>query len=800
MSRTKKITVWVGGVLLVVVLVAWAFIHNIAVKGLPDYNGELKLTGLENAVTVYRDAHAIPHIYAQNENDLYRAVGYTMAQDRLWQMDLMRRATQGRLSEIFGIDLWKTDLQMRSLRITDKSAMVWDSTSADLKTAAQAFAEGVNTYIDSHLRKLPIEFTLLGYEPEHWEPQHSFNLIGYMAWDLTLPWSTEVVLAKLTEKLGAEMVQELVPNIPDYESVVYDGFHLDLSKTNIQAALWEATQPLYDLGLEVFQGSNNWAVAGQKSVTGQPILANDMHLGLFAPGIWYQMHVSIPGKLNVTGLALAGAPFIIAGHNDAIAWGMTNVMVDDMDFYEEKINPDNPNQYEFNGKWVDMEVRDEVISGSKGEKRTETLRFTHRGPIISAFKGIPNRAVSMRWIGNEYSNEVRSVYLLNRARNWDDFTNAARTFISVSQNLVYADVEGNIGLYCSAGIPIRKGDGLGIKPGWTSEYDWQRMVPFEQQPHVYNPPEGFVSSANNKSAANDYPYYISHWFDLPHRIDRIREMLRDKEKLSIEDFKEMHADNHSKLVEEYRPGVIAALTALKDLNSTEEAALANLDSWNGNMDADAAAPAIWEQWYLELMKNIFHDEMGDSLYKEFINQRLSPKYGIDHIWKMGNSIWCDDVNTPAVIEDLTTNIQHAFRAAVVKLSGEMGANVDGWKWGDIHKLTLNHPVGSMKILDKIFNLNRGPYRVGGSYHTVGPYSYNFNRPYDVTDGASHRHIFSTANWDDSQTIIPTGESGIPASPYYCDQTQNYVNNVYHNDFVTRDLVEKNAKFTLNLQP
>lgn len=800
MSRTRKISYWVIGLLVVVVLFVWGFVHNMAVKGLPDYSGELKLAGLQQPVTVYRDDNAIPHIFAENETDLYRAVGYTMAQDRLWQMDLMRRATQGRLSEIFGIALWKTDLRMRSLRITEKSAMVWDSTNAEMRSAAQAFADGVNTYIESHSSKLPVEFSLLGYKPEPWEAQHSFNLIGYMAWDLTMPWSTEIILAKLTEKFGADMVQELVPNIPEYKTVAYDGYHLDLSKTKIKAALSEATQPLYDLGLEIFQGSNNWAVAGQKSVTGKPILANDMHLGLFAPGTWYQMHISVPGKVNVTGVALAGAPFVIAGHNDSIAWGMTNVMVDDMDFYEERINPDNPNQYEFNGKWVDMEVRTEIIKGSKGEKRVETVKFTHRGPIISAFKGFPNRAISMRWIGNEYSNEVQSVYLLNRARNWTDFKQAVRTFISVSQNIVYADVAGNIGLYCSAGIPIRKGDGLGIKPGWTSEYDWQRMVPFDQQPHVYNPPEGFVSSANNKSVSNDYPYYISHWYDLPHRIDRIREMLRDKEKLSIGDFKEMHADNHSKLVEEYRPRVLTALKGMQDLNPTEEAALASLDSWNGNMDADASASAIWEQWYLELIHAVFYDEMGDSLYTEYIDQRIMPKYGIDQIWKEGNSVWCDDITTTEVIEDLDTDIRSAFRSAVIKLSGQMGANVDGWKWGDIHQLTLKHPVGSMKLLDTVFHLNRGPYPVGGSFHTVGPYSYSFNRPYDVTDGASHRHIFSTANWDDSQTIIPTGESGIPASLYYCDQTRNYVNNIYHNDFISRDLIEKNAKFTLKLQP
>ncbi|MCF7797963.1 MAG: penicillin acylase family protein [Lentisphaeria bacterium] len=800
MSRAKKVSFWILGILIVLVLLGWGYVHNLATRGLPDYDGELQLSGLQQPVTVYRDDQAIPHIYAANEVDLYRAVGYTMAQDRLWQMDLIRRATQGRLSEIFGIDMWKTDRLMRSLRISEKSAMVWDSTSTQIKAVTQAFAAGVNAYIESRGKNLPPEFVILGYKPDPWEPQHSFNLIGYMAWDLTMPWSTEIILAKLTEKLGTEMVQELVPNIPEYTSVVYDGYHLDLTETRIQSEMWDAAKPLEALGIEVFQGSNNWVVSGEKSVTGKPILANDMHLGLFAPGIWYQMHTCIPGELNVTGVALAGAPFVIAGHNDSIAWGLTNVMVDDMDFYLEKINPDNPNQYEFNGNWRDMEVREEVILGSDGEERTVTLQFTHRGPVISDFKGLPDRSVSMRWIGNEYSNEVRSVYMLNRAKNWDDFKNAVRTFISVSQNVAYADVAGNIGIYCSAGIPIRNGNGIGIQPGWTAEYDWQRLVPFEEQPHVYNPPEGFVSSANNKSVTDDYPYYISHWYDLPHRIDRIREMLRDKEKLSIADIKAIQADRKSKLVEQYRPRVLESLENMQGLTATEENALAALSEWRGNLDPELAAPAIWEQTYLALVKVIFRDEMGDSLYLDYIDQRLLPKYGIDQLFRNNGSAWCDDVNTPDVTETFDDMLQKAFRNAVAQLSNMRGPTVNGWRWGDIHQLTLNHPMGSVSLLDKVFNLNRGPWPVGGSNHTVGPYSYNFANPYAVTDGASHRHIFSTANWDASQTVIPTGVSGIPASPYYCDQTDDYVNNVYHDDFVSENLVIQHARYTLKLTP
>ncbi|MBW2141306.1 MAG: penicillin acylase family protein [Deltaproteobacteria bacterium] len=797
MSILKKVGIGIVIVIVIALIAGTIYIRSLATRGLPNYNRNVVIDGIKDEVTIYRDDYAVPHIFAKNEHDLYMAAGYCMAQDRLWQMDLIRRVTAGRLAEIFGEDLVETDLLMRSLRIPEKSRMVMSRTDENITKAVEAFSRGVNVYIEKHSKKLPPEFSLLKYKPEKWEPVHSYNLIGYMAWDLTTAWINEILLYKLVQKFGSEMCQDLIPDVPGQKSVVYPGFQGKMSELELDADLVKHARVLEDLGLTIFSGSNNWAVSGEKSLTGKPIFANDMHLGLFAPGIWYQMHLAVDGKFNVTGVALPGQPNVVCGHNDRIAWGMTNVMLDGMDFYLEKINPDNPNEYQFEGKWRPIEVRKEKIKVKGGQEVEKEIRFTHRGPIISGFKKVQDKAISMRWIGNEYSNEMRTIYLLNRAKNWSDFKEAVNTFISISQNIIYADVDGNIGLYCSAGVPIRKsGDGISVVPGWTGEFDWTSLVPFDDLPHSFNPGSGFVSSANNKTAPNDYPHYISQWFDLPFRIDRIREMLTEKDKLSQEDFKRMHSDHKSKLVAGMKHDLVSAVQGSKDLSALETQSLNIITSWDGILARQSSAASIFEAFYGAFIKNVFADEMDEELYDDFLSRSMLPRYAVDNIWRKKGSAWCDDVTTDGVKETFTDMVLISFKDAVSSLNEKYGSDPKKWEWRKIHQLTLNHPMGSVKIVDMLFNLNRGPFEVGGSTHTVCPYSYRFPNPEKVSAGASQRHIYSLANWDDSLSVIPTGTSGIPASRHYCDQTELYVENKYHQDYFSRSLVEENAKYKM----
>jgi penicillin G amidase len=752
------------------------------------------LFGLESEVEILRDKHGVPHIYADNEDDLYRAVGFAMAQDRLWQMDLLRRVTQGRLSEILGKDQIETDLMMRALRIQEKSQKILDASDPKIVSALEAFSDGINQYIAQF--PLPPEFKILAYQPEWWKPVHSINLIGYMSWDLSSGWGMEYFLHQLRSEVPDSMVTQMIPNLKNHNTLIFPEF--GLNSITAESTILSASQNLKDLGIEVFNGSNNWAVSGKKSTSGMPLMANDMHLGLFAPGIWYQIHQVVNGKVNVTGVAVPGQPFVIAGHNDSIAWGMTNVMVDDLDFYAEKLNKDST-KYWFDGAWKDLEIHHETIKTKEGDSLKVDLKFTHRGPLVNRFKKEKETPLSIRWLGNEMSNEIRSVYLLNRAKDWSDFREACRTFTSVSQNIVYADVDGNIGLQCSAGLPIRSGSGIEIYPGDSSKYDWKGLVPFEELPYEYNPDRGYVSSANNKTVSADYPYYISYWFATPSRIDRIREMLEAKEKLGIEDFKAMHSDFKSKTAEQMTPIFLEALQKSSSYSATEKEAMNLLAAWDYKLTKESPAASIFEVLYRKSMLNLVKDDLSPELFEGIKGGRMLLENLMINVLHDKTSEWVDNIDTPEK-ESFDDLVIQSFKETVAELSAQLGPDVAQWQWGKLHSFTLSHPLGVVPALNKLLKLNRGPFEVPGSFHTVCPYSYSYTNLYKTNHGASERHIFDTGDWDQSQTIIPTGTSGIPASDFYLDQTELYLNNQYHDDPFSRAEVENKAAFKMKLNP
>jgi penicillin amidase len=744
-------------------------------------------------VEVFRDRFGIPHVYAETEHDLYTAVGFLLAQDRLWQMDLLRRVTLGRLSEIFGEDYVDTDLLLRALRYTEKSKHLLETGEPEITDALEAFADGMNQYLTAQSGKLPPEFAILGYTPEPWEPFHSLNLIGYMAWDLKAGWS-ELILERIYSITDSAHMIEILPDISVFKSSVFPEFDADITSSSVITDLMKATGKLDNLGVEIFSGSNNWAVTGEKSVTGKPLLANDMHIGLNIPGIWYQMHHVVKDKLNVTGVVLPGQPFVICGHNDEIAWGMTNVYVDNMDFYLEEINPSDCNQYLYLDEWRDFEINQELIAIKGGDTVLREIRFNHRGPVISGFKKIENKTVTMHWVGDEPSNEMKTIYLLNRAGNWEEFKEALRSFRSISQNIVYADQEGNIGLFCAAGIPVRnRTKPFGILPGWTDEFNWTGMVPFEELPYSFNPQDGFVSSANNKTVGKTYPYHIGSWYDVPYRNDRIRELLGENQHFSVDDFKRIQLDQTSKMVTHFKPQLMEALKSQDGLSELQLQCMQLLESWDGIMSKNRPEGAIFETFYLKLRENLFSDELGTELFKNLENVSSIIRSSVYRIIERNESVWADDIST-AEKESLADIYVRSFQEAVDDLQQQSGDDPSGWEWGNFLQLTLKHPLSSVKILDRVFSLNRGPYNIGGSFHTVSKYTYPGDDLSQVNHGSSHRHIYTFDNWDESLTIIPTGNSGIPASNGYCNQTDMYIEGVYHDDLFSREAVESNAAF------
>ncbi len=797
MKTFKRILLALAVLIGIAVITAVFFIRNLQHRAMPDYDSNVYIPGIRKKVTVYRDSMGIPHIYAVNEHDLYVTTGYIMAQERLWQMDLLRRVTTGRLSEIFGKDFVETDLLLRALDYPRKSKWVLDSCSQDVLKALEAFSKGVNHYITDYYDRLPPEFTILGYKPEPWKKIHSVNLIGYMAWDLELGWSP-FTLHKIKSKIDSIRFVQLLPDIEARETVVYPDYEIEsLDLTN---SILGGNRKLQDMQLDILHGSNNWSLAGSKTASGKPILANDMHIGLNMPGIWMQIHQQVePEGLNVTGVAVPGQPFVICGHNDSIAWGMTNTGVDNVDFYEEKINEDT-SKYLYQGNWYDIEIRQESIATKDDDTINEVLRYTHRGPVVNRFKNYNEKIITMHWAGHEYSNEMRTIFQLNRASSWDEFLNAIQTFKSISQNINYADTKGNIGLYCAAGVPVRKREpGFEILPGWTDEFDWQGFVPFDELPFSFNPEKGFVASANSKTVGNDYPYHIGKWFSMPYRMNRLNELLGSENEFTPEMVKSVQTDVESDLAREFSDEIITAVERMMDLKDIEKEGLNLLREWDFKMQSEKAAPLLFEELYTTLFENAFSDELGDSLYHEFIKVTKLPKVALSNIWYIPESPWWDDTHTSKV-ETMNEILVTTFRQVIDKLENQFGSDMSKWSWGSMHQLTLEHPLGSVNILNRFFNLNKGPFRVGGSYHTIMPYTYPFVDRYKVNHGASQRHIYDLNDWDNSWSVIPTGVSGLPSSRFYGNQTGMYVNSKYHRDLFSKENVMANALHVQNYLP
>ena len=794
MKILKVSLVTIAAILAVVLLAAAIIVPTLRKSGLPELNGEKSIAGLTAEVKVIRDERGVPHIYASNEHDLYYMTGYITAQERLWQMDMVRHATQGRLSELFKRDMFDTDIFLRALGMSEKSRLVLEKEDPAILATLQAYTDGVNAWITECGNKLPPEFRVLGYKPEPWTMTDITNIIGFIGWDLASSnLSNEISNYKLGRKLGAEKAAELIADWNMVDEVVFPDFRLDEKLTDKALEAVSSIEKLEELGIVTLSGSNNWAVSGSRSETGKPILSNDMHLGFNVPGFWMQVHQVIPGKLNVTGVIFPGEPFIIAGHNDRIAWGMTNLSVDDIDLFVETVDSTG-NNYLYNGEWLPFRDVEYTLKMTDDSSQTRIIRYTHHGPVISGMQKIDDAVLSMCWSGYDYSDEISAVYLLNKAGNWDEFRTALSHFRAISQNFAYADVDGNIGLNTGGGVPVRKGTGLLPRRGDTDEYEWKGYVPFEMLPSSFNPEEGFISSANQRTVDKDYPFFISGEFSMPYRIMRIREMAAEKQVLGIEDFKKMITDNHSAYAKMLTPVILKGAEALSAPDESVKRAIEELKGWDYAMDAALIAPTLFEFIRMEMARQLLGDEL-DELYGAPLGRQHD--FYLFSLMKEGPDEWVDNIDTPEK-ENLEAIIARSIGTALDTLTARYGEYGEKWQWGNIHTITLEHPMGGVKILDRLLQLNSKTYGVGGSYHTVEPYAFRDN--FRAHHGASERHIFNTADWDKSLTVIPTGTSGIPGSPFYLSQTETYLNNGFYSEPFSDAAVDAAKKYEIIFKP
>ncbi len=750
-------------------------------KSLPQTSGTLEVEGLQSSVKVFRDSFGVPHIFAQNETDLFLAMGFIVAQDRLWQMDINRRAANGTLSEIFGSRTLEIDRLTRTIGIPKIASELSKTIASESRTMLTAYTAGVNACLTQNKSHLPIEFILLRYQPQQWKIEHSLAYQRLMAWSLELAWRVDPVFGELIDKLGVAKTSQIMPDYPANAPTIVTGQFNQFFR--LQNKINKFAHSLFDLfgitgpGL----GSNSWVISGIHTDTGKPMLANDPHLAHQNPSIWYEIHLKSP-TIDCYGVCLPGIPGIVIGHNRAISWGLTNVMADGCDFFIESLNPENTDQYLYQNRWFDVtKIAEEIVVKDQPTVNLVT-RFTHQGPIISDIHPVlknSSKIISLKWNGHLISDETLACYKIIKAENWDEFIDGLRHFSVPAQNYIYADTTGNIGYYCAGSIPIRRrGNGLIPQPGWNKNFEWLTSIPFEQLPHVFNPPGGIIVSANNK-VVDKYTYHISTYWEPAYRVQRIRELLLMKDKFTIDDFKAIQYDQLSKHAQFLLPKIFEVLPRVEQNTTLKAYFYHALETWDLNLDAESVAPTIFEVFLTRLYKNIFHDEMGDSLFYNFLELPNIPIRIADNLITKGASDWFDNIMTPETRESMQDIILASLEQTFDYLQAQFGETIYHWRWGNIHSLTFKHALGKQQPLDKLFNI--GPLFLGGSYTSVNNAGYMPNKDdFHTLVGSSMRQIIDLSNRKNSLIVITTGQSGHPLSKHFKDQTPLWLTGGYHN--------------------
>lgn len=801
MGTKLKIFLGIAGSLTIIALVTVVILLYLVTKSFPTVDGELRIAGLESAVTIQRDDYGVPHIAAKNEHDLFFAQGYVHAQDRLWQMDISRRAGQGRLSEILGSSALKFDRLFRTVNMLRIAEKLEQNLHPDSRRVLEAYSDGVNAFIESHHGKYPIEFDMLNYSPEKWKPVHSLLVSRLMAWELNISWYTDLVLGDLYRTLGEEKAREIFPTYPENAPVI-------VPKELRAKYLSQDMMRLIDVDMEFRKffgttgthiGSNAWAVGPEKSVNGKAMLANDPHLGFSAPSMWYEAHLR-GGEMNVAGVSLPGTPMIVIGHNQRIAWGSTSVMADDADFYLEMTN--SAGEYYFKDTWRPMTVVQDTILVKDSSSVILVTKSTHHGAVINDVNATGSMTkdvlLTMRWTGQDVSDEMYSLILINKAKDWAEFKNGVREFTVPGQNFVYADINGNIGYVAGVRLPIRSAQNPTLPmPGWTGQYDWTGFVPFEQLPSLYNPPQHYIATANNKMTDRAFPYHISNLWEPPSRIQRIVEMLSKQEKLTAEDFKHMQGDYFSRFAADMTPYILHAYDSVAVPDIEVHTALSYFRNWHFRFSGDDVPTTLFHVFLTHLLRNIFLDKMGEAMFLKYIFVANIPYRVVPVLMHNPSSDWFDAKSTPQ-IETRDVIIRKSLEQAIQELKVSLGGEMKTWQWGLIHTITFRHPFGSRPPLGAVFNI--GPFPIGGSGTTVNNGEYYLANPYQVILGPSTRQIVDFSDLDGALSVIPTGQSGQPMHDHYSDQTPLWLSGEYHTMPLDSAHVAAATRHTLRLLP
>jgi penicillin G amidase len=821
--------------------------NKVAPKSFPQLDGELQIPGLDGPVDIYRDEIGVPHIYASTMHDLFFAQGYVHAQDRFWQMDFWRHIGSGTVSEMLGKDAVKTDMFLRTLGWKQLAEQEYAQLSPESKAILEDYSAGVNAYIQGRTPvELSLEYSILtgvlnrGYKVEPWTPINSLTWGKSMAWDLGGNMDNEIERAILLKTLRPEQVNELFPPYPaDYPVIVpkigegaFISNHASMTNDQLIGIDFQPVADKLALLDDVLGptnsdiGSNSWVVSGKLTTTGAPLLANDLHLSIQMPSIWYQNALHCQPKseacpLEVTGFSFAGVPGVVAGHNDRIAWGYTNLGPDVQDLFIEKVNPDNPNQYEVEGKWVDFETRVENIKVGGGDPVEITVRISRHGPIISDSYGplkdevepkdkeaqpfkdksgvaLPEHyAIAMAWTALRPSTPFEAIWGFDKAQNWEQFRAAARNFHVPAQNIIYADVDGNIGYQTPGDIPIRKkGDGTLPVPGWTSDFDWTGYIPFDELPYACNPESGYIATANNQVYPRDYPYLITMDWDYGQRAARIVDMIQNaRGKIDIPYVQSMHGDSKSLNAETLVP-ILLSFKLDPELATVRDQFLA---SWDYQERIDSVSTTLFETFWSNLLSDTFNDDLpkdywptGGGRWYEVMRELVTQP----------NSPWWDDKDSEAVVETRDDMFVRAFEESVKQLQKDYGKDPAKWPaWGKLHTATFrNQTLGESGIgpIEALFN--RGPFSTSGGKSIVNATAWNIGESFEVVTLPSEREIVDLGNLDNSLAIHTTGQSGHAYNTHYDDMAPLWATVQYYPMWWEQQSIVDDAEGHLRLLP
>jgi penicillin G amidase len=812
-SRLARAAKYVLASLAVILIAAtlwtWWRVH----AALPQLDGTIEVQGVAAPVDVLRDARGVPHIRAESIEDAYFAQGYVTAQDRLWQMDLSRRLAQGELSEIFGGRALERDIENRKLGFRQAAERGVAELPPSLARLLTAYARGVNAFMATHLNRLPVEFALLGYRPRPWREADSVSVALNMAKTLNNSWRSDLAREQVRAKLSAELYADLFPDISPLDHPVAEpvappprAVPSDEAQTLPPAEIGDHRSPLQrsDRGLDpvldalvsdeedaLALGSNNWVVSGAHTASGRPLLSSDPHLGHSIPSIWYMVHLEAPG-LDVSGVSLPGGPSIVIGRNDHIAWGMTNTSPDVQDLYVETFNPANPRQYRDEGRWVEAEVRDEAIKVRGAKDYHFTARVTRHGPVISDEGG---RALALCWTALQPQALTFPFLAMNQARNWQEFTDALRHFTGPEQNMVYADVDGNIGYYAPAWVPMRRqGDGSVPVPGDTDAYDWAGYIPFEDLPHAFNPPSGVIATANSRVIPEDYPYFFTHFWAAPFRTARIFQLLQagtpgrqcGAEKLAcftVADMLRIDMDIHPLDDAWLARALVDAAAAQAPARDDAREAVELLRRWNGEAQTASPVPLICHDTRIALRERLLAPKLGARLARQ--NWSLSTIF-VENVIDQQLRRWL-----PPGDADFNVTLMRSLEEGLTRIEQRVpGRDPSAWRWGDTIPLTFHHPLDALPLVGRLFDV--GPYPQAGTANTIKATTPEY--------GPSMRMVVDFSDLDNSVQNLTLGESGEISSPYYHDQFEAWYSGHSFPMLFSDAAVEHGAVHRLRLVP